>query len=316
MTTNLDRSAEDYLTWLEVERGRARNTIMAYRRDLVSFEGYLRESGRLLAGADRSVVEGFMANLLSSGNKPGSVARTMTAVRGLYRFRAEEGIGAEDPTAQVRPPRSGLRLPKAITEAEVERLLEAASGTQPRDLRDAAMLEVLYGTGIRVGELVGLSLSDIGSDTGLLRVLGKGSKERLVPVGRLAAQSVDRWLAPGGRPELEPKRWARRGDAEALFINARGGRLTRQGAWEAISKRAARAGLAEKVHPHVLRHSCATHMLERGADIRVVQELLGHASVATTQVYTRVTVEHLRSAYESAHPRAGPKGRGSRQRSA
>ena len=160
----------------------------------------------------------------------------------------------------------------------------------------------------------GFRSSDLGSDTGLVRVLGKGSKERLVPLGRLAAESLDRWLDQGGRPELVPKRWARRGDAEALFLNARGGRLTRQGAWELIARRAAIAGLSDKVHPHVLRHSCATHMLARGADIRVVQELLGHASVATTQIYTRVTVEHLRKAYEAAHPRArlkaGPKTRG------
>jgi integrase/recombinase XerD len=160
--------------------------------------------------------------------------------------------------------------------------------------------------------VTGRSLSDVGSDSGLTRVLGKGHKERLVPVGRFAEQALERWLDHGGRPELEPRRWARRGDAEALFLNARGGRLTRQGAWEVIARRARGVGLGDKVHPHVLRHSCATHMLARGADVRVVQELLGHASVATTQVYTRVTVEHLRGAYEAAHPRAG--GRALRRR--
>lgn len=301
---SLDPSSEEYLTWLAVERGRARNTISSYRRDLVAYERHVRGSGRMVETANRSTVEGFVAAMLSSGNKASSVARALTAVRGLYRFRAEEGLSSQDPTADVAAPRTGLRLPKAITEDEVVRLLDATAGSAPRDLRDRAMLELLYGTGMRIGELVGLSISDLGSDTGLVRVLGKGSKERLVPVGRLAAESVGRWLDTGGRPELVPKRWARRGDAEALFLNARGGRLTRQGAWEAITKRAATARLANKVHPHVLRHSCATHMLARGADIRVVQELLGHASVATTQVYTRVTVEHLRSAYEAAHPRA------------
>jgi integrase/recombinase XerD len=300
----LDPSSEEYLTWLAVERGRARNTIISYRRDLVAYERYVRGSRRTVESANRKTIEGFVASMLSAGNKPGSVARALTAVRGLYRFRAEEGLSQQDPTADVMSPRTGLRLPKAITEDEVVRLLDATAGPAPRDLRDRAMLELLYGTGMRVGELVGLAISDLGSDTGLIRVLGKGSKERLVPVGRLADVAVARWLDVGGRPELVPRRWARRGDAEALFLNARGGRLTRQGAWEVITKRAARAGLADKVHPHVLRHSCATHMLARGADIRVVQELLGHASVATTQVYTRVTVEHLRSAYESAHPRA------------
>jgi integrase/recombinase XerD len=163
---------------------------------------------------------------------------------------------------------------------------------------------VLYGTGMRVSELAGLSLSDLGSDTGLVRVLGKGDKERLVPMGRYAGRALDSWLGPRGRPEFEPRRWARRGDAEAVFLNARGGRLTRQGVWGVLKKRARAAGLEEKVHPHVLRHSCATHMLAHGADIRVVQELLGHASIATTQLYTKVSLEHLREAYEQAHPRA------------
>jgi integrase/recombinase XerD len=155
-----------------------------------------------------------------------------------------------------------------------------------------------------VSELAGLSLGDVGSDTGLVRVLGKGAKERLVPMGACARRAVDRWLGPGGRPTFEPRRWARRGDAEAVFLNARGGRLTRQGVWGVLKKRASSAGLADRVHPHVLRHSCATHMLAHGADIRVVQELLGHVSIATTQVYTRVSMKHLREAYEQAHPRA------------
>jgi integrase/recombinase XerD len=166
------------------------------------------------------------------------------------------------------------------------------------------MLEVLYGTGMRVSELAGLSLGDLGSDTGLVRVLGKGSKERLVPLGRCATAALEQWLAPGGRPRFEPRRWARRGDAEAVFLNTRGGRLTRQGIWGVLKKRARAAGLEDKVHPHVLRHSCATHMLAHGADIRVVQELLGHVSIATTQIYTRVSLSHLRQAYEQAHPRS------------
>ena len=165
-------------------------------------------------------------------------------------------------------------------------------------------MELLYGTGMRVSELAGLSLGDLGSERGLVRVLGKGDKERLVPVGRCAARALEGWLGAPGRPAFEPRRWARRGDAEAVFLNARGGRLTRQGVWGVLKKRARAAGLEEKVYPHVLRHSCATHMLAHGADIRVVQELLGHVSIATTQLYTRVSPEHLRMAYEQAHPRA------------
>jgi integrase/recombinase XerD len=309
----LDLSAEDYLTWLVVEKGRSQNTVLAYRRDLLAYEMFLRSNGSSIGKATRKGVERYLEALLSAGSSKASAARALSAVRGLYRFRTEEGLGDSDPTTDVQAPSAGRRLPKAITEAEVVRLLDAASGSDPLDLRDNAMLELLYGTGMRIGELVGLSLGDIGSDTGLIRVLGKGSKERLVPLGRMAEASIDRWLDHGGRPEIVPRRWARKGDSEALFLNARGGRLTRQGAWETIAKRARAAGLGDKVHPHVLRHSCATHMLARGADVRVVQELLGHASVATTQIYTKVTIEHLRSAYEAAHPRSA--GRSRRRRS-
>jgi integrase/recombinase XerD len=309
---SLDPSAEDYLTWLSVERGRAVNTIIAYRRDLLAYENFLRASGLRVDNADQRAVERHIAGLLSAGCNAASASRALTAVRGLYRFRAEEGVQGKDPTADLPAPRVGQRLPKAIAEDEVIRLLDAANGSTPADLRDRAMLELLYCTGMRVGELTGLSIGDIGWETGLVRVLGKGSKERLVPMGRFAEQSLERWLDHGGRPEFTPRRWARRGDAEAVFLNARGGRLTRQGVWGVIEKRARIAGLEGHVHPHVLRHSCATHMLARGADVRVVQELLGHSSVATTQVYTRVTVEHLRTAYEAAHPRSG--GRAKRRR--
>jgi integrase/recombinase XerD len=223
----------------------------------------------------------------------------------LHRFCLEEGRAVADPTTDVNRPRMGLRLPKALEEEEVCRLLDACSGEDAFSRRDRAILEMLYGTGVRVSELVGLSLSDLGSDTGLVRVLGKGEKERLVPLGRCARRALEDWLGPRGRPELEPRRWARRGDAEAVFLNARGGRLTRQGIWGVLKKRASSVGLGGRVHPHVLRHSCATHMLAHGADIRVVQELLGHVSVATTQIYTRVSPEHLRRVYEEAHPRAG-----------
>jgi integrase/recombinase XerD len=236
------------------------------------------------------------------------VARALAALRGLHRFLVEEGWTDTDPSADVRSIATPRRLPKALDEGEVRCLLAAPSGDDTTARRDTAILEVLYGTGVRVSELAGLSLADLGSDTGLVRVLGKGGKERLVPLGSCARRALDRWLGPDGRSSFEPKRWARRGDAEAVFLNARGGRLTRQGVWGVLKKRAAAAGLADRVHPHVLRHSCATHMLAHGADIRVVQELLGHVSIATTQAYTRVSLEHLREAYEQAHPRARPGG--------
>jgi integrase/recombinase XerD len=301
----LSRASEEYLTWLAVELGRARNTISSYRRDLLQYEAFLAERGLSADRAELTTVEEHLAARRAAGLAPSSLSRALAALRGLHRFLLDEGGATADPTADVRSIRTPRRLPKALDEREVSALLDAAPGDDPFALRDRAMLELLYGTGMRVSELAALSLSDLGSDTGLVRVLGKGDKERLVPVGRLARGALDAWLGPRGRAALEPRRWARRTDAEAVFLNARGGRLTRQGVWGVLKKRARAAGLEDRVHPHVLRHSCATHMVAHGADIRVVQELLGHASIATTQLYTKVSPQHLRQAYEQAHPRAG-----------
>jgi integrase/recombinase XerD len=232
------------------------------------------------------------------------MARSTAALRGLFRFLLSEEVIAGDPTVDVRSPRLPRRLPKALDEDQVLDLLDSVSGTGPGDLRDRALLELLYGTGARISEVVGLSLSDLQGDDGLLRVFGKGAKERLVPLGGPARMALDRWLSISGRPLLAPERWARRSDAEAVFINTRGGRLSRQGAWSVVHHHAERVGLGPLVSPHVLRHSCASHMLAHGADIRVVQELLGHVSIATTQIYTKLSQDHLRASYEHAHPRA------------
>lgn len=209
-----------------------------------------------------------------------------------------------DPAADVEVPRVPQGLPKALSEEQIERLLESPVGDEPAIRRDRAMLEVLYGAGLRISELVGLSLSDLDLGSGLLRVHGKGGKERVVPIGRMARRALEAWLGPGGRAELEPERWARRTDEEAVFLNQRGRRLSRQGAWGIVRKYGDRAGLGDRLTPHVLRHSCATHMLDRGADIRAVQELLGHASISTTQIYTLVSTQRLWAVYEAAHPRA------------
>lgn len=295
---------EDLLTWLASERGRSPSTIDAYRRDLRRYAGWLRERGRTVLDATDDDIVGYLADLRVDGLAPASIARGAVAVRSLHRFLQDEGRRSDDPAAAVEQPRVPRGLPKALSEDEVERLLLAPVGDEPIARRDRAMLEVLYGTGLRVSELVGLSLADLDLDAALLRAFGKGSKERIVPVGGHAIRALVAWLDEEGRGRLVPERWRRRGDAEAVFLGARGGRLTRQGAWDVLRRHGEHVGLAGRLSPHVLRHSCATHMLDHGADIRAVQELLGHASISTTQLYTLVSTERLWDAYRSAHPRA------------
>lgn len=290
--------------WLTAERGRAPNTILAYRRDLRRYCDWLDDRGRgILEVTEPDIVE-YVAALRAQGYAPASVARSLVAVRALHRFLADEGRVTEDPSANVEQPKVPRGLPKALSEAEVQRLLASPTGEGSIARRDRAILEVLYGTGLRVSELVGLSLGALDLDSALLRAFGKGSKERVVPIGGHALRALVSWLGEGGRAELAPAQWRRRDDAEAVFLGARGARLSRQGAWEILQRHAQRTGLTGKLSPHVLRHSCATHMLDHGADIRAVQELLGHASISTTQVYTLVSTERLWDVYRSAHPRA------------
>jgi integrase/recombinase XerD len=300
----LPAEAEELLSWLAVEKGRSPNTLAAYRRDLAAYVEFLAGRTLDLAGVTERVVEDYLAFLRAAGRAPASVARALVSVRALHRFLEDEGQATDNPASDVGPPRVPAGLPKALSEDEVAALIGAVAGDHAVARRDRAIVEVLYACGLRVSELVGLSLGDLDLDAGLLRAFGKGSKERLVPVGRPARTALAAWLAPAGRAALAPARWARRGDAEAVFLNARGGRLSRQGAWRVVHGYAERVGLGDRLTPHVLRHSCATHMLDHGADIRVVQELLGHASISTTQVYTKVSTERLRRVYDAAHPRA------------
>jgi integrase/recombinase XerD len=300
----LPLDVEEWLSWLATERGRAASTLEAYRRDVRGWCRWLRSRRTDLASVGEADIEAYVAELRGQGRAPATVARAIVAVRSLHRFLAEDGRLPADPGAEVETPRVPSGLPKALTEAEVQALLDAVVGDEPVARRDRAILEVLYGTGLRISELVGLRLGDVDLESGLLRAFGKGSKERVVPLGRHAIGALYDWLTPGGRAALEPERWARRGDAEAVFLNRRGGRLSRQGAWLVVKRHGDAAGLGAKLTPHALRHSCATHMLDHGADIRSVQELLGHASVSTTQVYTKVSTERLWAAYREAHPRA------------
>ncbi|HET7719565.1 MAG TPA: site-specific tyrosine recombinase [Acidimicrobiales bacterium] len=304
MTQPLPIEVEELLSWLGVERGRSANTLAAYRRDLVAYNEFLTGRGLTPATVTEPVIEDYLAFLRAAGRAPASVARALVSVRSLHRFLEDEGHMSSNPAGEVPRPKVPSGLPKALSEAEVLSLLSAVTGDDAVARRDRAILEVLYGCGLRVSELVGLSLADLDLPSHLLRAFGKGAKERVVPVGRLATDALAAWLSPRGRDRMVPDRWARRGDAEAVFLNTRGGRLSRQGAWGIVRRYGEATGLGDRLSPHVLRHSCATHMLDHGADIRVVQELLGHASISTTQVYTKVSATRLRQIYESAHPRA------------
>ncbi len=301
-----------------MERGLAASTIESYRRDLHRYASVLAARGKTTLGEITPAdVAGFLASLREGDAEHAalavsSAARAVIAVRGLHAFAAAQGLAGSDPARDVPPPSPPRRLPKAISLAEVERLLDAAGpgpgdpSADPRQLRDRALLEFLYGTGARISEATGLDIDELQLDAEdpLVRLIGKGGKHRIVPVGGYAARALEAYLVRA-RPGLAAA--SRRASASpAVFLNARGGRLTRQGAWGILHAAAGRAGLPAdtEVSPHTLRHSFATHLLDGGADIRVVQELLGHASVTTTQVYTLITVDRLREVYASAHPRA------------
>jgi site-specific recombinase XerD len=295
---------EAFLTYLAVERGRAQNTIESYRRDLQALDGALRESGSDLRAADAGQLDAYLEGLRRAGRSEATVSRARSAIRGLYGFLVDENELRFDPSQTTGISGVPSRLPKALGEEEVMALLDGISNDDPLSRRDRALLELLYATGARVSEVVQLNLEDLAYDEGLLRVIGKGDKERLVPVGRTAQQALGAWLEPDGRSLLAGVGGASRDAQRALFLNQRGKRLSRQGAHLVVQRRARAAGIGRTVSPHVLRHSCATHMLAHGADVRIVQELLGHASVATTQLYTKVSSDHLRTAYQAAHPRA------------
>jgi integrase/recombinase XerD len=294
-----------FLDYLAVERGLAANTLSAYRRDLHRYAGWLATSGiDDPARAEEEDVVAFLGALRAGATPVGtryrasSVARSLAAVRGFHRFLVRERLAGSDPSHDLGTPKVPSSLPKALEIEQVEALLGAVAGDDPRALRDRALLETLYAAGLRVSEATALDLDDVDLDDGAVRAFGKGAKERLVPLGRSARKALEAYLVRG-RPAL-----ARPRSGPALFLNAQGARLTRQGCWKILRRHAKRAGLESHVSPHVLRHSFATHLLAGGADIRSVQELLGHASLATTQVYTKVTQERLREVYLRAHPRA------------
>ena len=299
----LPAHAERYLDYLAVERGLSTHSLAAYRRDLELYGTYLGQVGigdslDVVAEDVAAFVAWLRAQRTPRGTRyaPATVARTLVAVRGFHRFLVREGLTEHDPSEEVSGPQLRRSLPKALSAEQVGRLLAAPTGDEPVALRDRAMLELLYASGLRITELVDLDVDDIDTEDLVVRCRGKGDKERHVHMGRPAGAALDAWLVRG-RPAYAPR-------SPALFCNQRGGRLSRQGGWKIIKKHAEAVGLGARVSPHTLRHSFATHLLEGGADVRVVQELLGHATVSTTQVYTLVSQGRLRSVYDESHPRA------------
>ncbi|HEX5589696.1 MAG TPA: tyrosine recombinase [Candidatus Limnocylindrales bacterium] len=310
MGTTLDRAVEDYLTFLRVERGLAPATLRAYRADLADFAAARGTERDWARGPDAAIrylaARTKRGRPLDPGLAPTSLRRRAASIRGFYKFAFGDGLIPIDVAAHLDLPRMSRLLPETLSVEEVVRLLDAAGGDDDEDparIRDRALLELLYASGLRISEALGLDREDLVLDAAFVRVIGKGDKERLVPVGDVALEALGRWI-DGPRRALLEVAHAVPFRGGPLFLGSRGGRLARQQAWSAVKRAATLAGLADRVSPHTLRHSFATHLLEGGADLRIVQELLGHASISTTQLYTHLTGERIREVYARAHPRA------------
>jgi integrase/recombinase XerD len=306
MRSNVDSESlvESFLLWMTVERGRATNTVSSYRRDLHKYVEFLATRSLDVMLASDEDVEAFVRSLQSSGEAAASTARRLAAVRMLHSYLVAEDIRESNPGAHVEGVKVATGVPKPLSMDEVESLLSSVTGESSIDIRDRALLEFLYATGARISEACDLNLQDLDLSARVVRLFGKGSKERVVPFGRMAEEQLRAYLSAGGRQALEPEAWARSADRDAVFLTNRGRRLNRQKAWNIVRDAGRAAGINRELSPHVLRHSCATHMLEHGADLRIVQEMLGHATISTTQIYTKVSQERLWNVYREAHPRA------------
>ena len=295
----MDQYLDYFFNYLSVEKGLSNNTLNAYGRDLATYATYLRESEKIDNPADISqlILLNYLTYLKNNGLSPRSRARVLSALRSFHRFLLRENYVEHDPSAQVESPRSLASLPKLLSQKDVERLLQAPTGDSPIAVRDRAMLEVLYATGMRVSELVGLCLGDLKLDIGCLNAFGKGSKQRLIPLGEVAIEILKEYLQNSRSKLLKDL------SSEEVFLNVRGKKLSRQGFWKNLQAHALKAEIKQKVYPHMLRHSFATHLLENGADLRSVQTLLGHADISTTQIYTHVIQERLQKIHQQYHPR-------------
>jgi integrase/recombinase XerD len=291
---------QDFLQYIIVERALSKNTIDSYKRDLTQYILYLEkvESIESIHQVERSHIMGFLLFLKENGKASTTLARNIASIRSFHQFLFREKVASQDPTLHIETPKSERKLPKVLSPHEVEALLDTPSSNEPLSKRDKAMLELLYATGIRVSELVQLDLGDIHLAMGFIRCMGKGSKERIIPLGKMAQSAIERYLHDGRSALLKGKK------SEALFLNHHGNRLSRQGFWKILKQLAFKARIEKELTPHTLRHSFATHLLENGADLRAVQEMLGHADISTTQIYTHVTKTRLKDVYSAFHPRA------------
>ncbi|MDD2569208.1 MAG: site-specific tyrosine recombinase XerD [Clostridia bacterium] len=295
----MEEYVKSFLVYLSVEKGLAENTIWGYGFDLRNFAVFTRNQNiKSIQDIDSETLSSYLAFLYNEGKASSTLARQMSALKGFFNYAAKEGYIKINPARNLESPKQAQLLPKVLTEAEVERLLAAPDCTSAIGQRDKAMLELLYATGLRVSELVNLDVADVNRDVGFVRCMGKGSKERIVPVGKKALEALELYLNRGRRQILKERR------STVLFVNWRGNRITRQGFWKILKAYGEQAKLTLALKPHILRHSVATHLLENGADLRIVQEILGHADISTTQIYTHLTNSRIREVYENHHPRA------------
>lgn len=287
-----------FLNYLAVERGLSVNTLNSYSSDLTAFGAFLKEKyGIELGQAEKKEIFQYLVHLQDLQRSPATIARKLAAIKAFYRFRVFDGIQEENPAQDLEPPKLGRKLPKVLTKDEVDKLLEAPDLLKPSGVRDKAMLEIFYGTGLRVTELISLNLGDVSCSLGYVRCIGKGDKERIVPLGSVGVFFVEKYIYHARSAFVKDT-------TDALFLNQRGSRLTRQGCWKIIKKYVKTSGIKAEVTPHTLRHTFATHLLQNGADLRSVQEMLGHSDISTTQIYTHLSPGKLREIYDSAHPRA------------
>ncbi|MFS0576694.1 site-specific tyrosine recombinase XerD [Sporosarcina sp. 179-K 3D1 HS] len=291
---------EDYIHFLQVERQLSSNTISSYRRDLTDYIQSMEEEGHVsINGIDRTAIVGHLQRLKDEGKSARTISRHISSIRSFHQFLLRDQVTNQDPTVHLELPKIEQKLPRILSIEEVDRLIQAPDVGKPQGKRDVALFELLYGTGMRVSELIGLDLQDIHLSMGFVRVFGKGGKERIIPLGGSAIHAVQRYVE-----EVRPQFTAKQRNVEALFVNMRGSRLTRQGCWKILKGHALKAGIQKELTPHILRHSFATHLIENGADLRAVQEMLGHADISTTQIYTHVSKARLKEVYVKFHPRA------------